>query len=166
LLCLRITPYRGEPVVLPDSTTITAGAILGELHCNNRAIFELVSQRANPFAACREDLKSLSNWIVQDRLGRQIEALYGRTILTTAACRLGFTIQEKPVTLRQRLEKFFFKGLLLLYNQEGLARIRHGSTTDTYPVDIWLSRRELLRLYHDRNEPQRRLISHSADQHN
>jgi hypothetical protein len=162
LLFLRITPYRGEPVVLPDSTTITAGAILGELHCNNHAIFELVSQRANPFAACREDLKSLSNWIVQDQLGRQIEALYGRTILTTAACRLGFTVREKPVTLRQRLEKFFFKGLLLLYNHEGLARIRHGSTAGTYPADIWLSRRKLLRLYHDRNEPERRPVGHST----
>jgi hypothetical protein len=166
LLFLRITPYRGEPVVLPDSTTITAGAILGELHCNNRAIFELVSQRANPFAACRADLKNLSNWIVQDQLGRQIEALYGRTILTTAACRLGFTIREKPVTLRQRLEKFFFKGLLLLYNQEGLARIQHGNTADTYPADVWLSRRELLRLYHDRNESERRPVSHLAGERN
>ncbi|MBV8053754.1 MAG: hypothetical protein JO071_00770 [Deltaproteobacteria bacterium] len=162
LLCLQITPYRGEPVVLPDTTTIAEGALLGELHCNNRAIFELVSRHGNPFAACREDLKSLSNWIVQDRLGRQIEAFYGCTILTTAACRLGFTVQEKPVTLRQRLEKFFFKGLLLLYSQEGLARIQHGSTADTYPAEVWLSRRELLRLYHDHNQLEPRLASLSS----
>ena len=166
LLCLRITPYRGEPVVLPDTTIVAPGAILGELHCNNHAIFELVSKRANPFAACREDLKSLSNWIVQDRLGRQIEAFYGCTILTTAAYRLGFTVREKPVTLRQRLEKFFFKGLLLLYNQEGLARVQHGSTADTYPADVWLSRRELLRLYHDHNQPERRPVSQSPGAHN
>lgn len=162
LLGLRITPYRGESVVLPDATMVAAGALLGELHCNNRAIFELVSHRGNPFAACREDLKSLSNWIVQNRLGRQIEAFYGCTILTTAARRLGFTVQEKPVTLRQRLERFFFKGLLLLYNQEGLTRIQHGSTAETYPADVWLSRRELLRLYYDRNEPKRRPVSQPA----
>jgi hypothetical protein len=159
-------PYRGEPVILPDATAIAAGAIVGELHCNNRAIFELVRQRGNPFAACREDLKSLSNWIMQDRLGRQIEAFYGCTILTMAAYRLGFTVRAKPVTLHQRLEKFFFKGLLLLYNQEGLARIQHGSTADTYPADVWLSRRELLRLYHHRNEPERRPLSQSAGEHN
>jgi hypothetical protein len=162
LLCLRITSYRGETMVLPDTTTVAPGAILGELHCNNSAIFELVSQHGNPFAACREDLKSLSSWIVQDQLGRQIEAIYSCTILTTAAQRLGFTVREKPITLRQRLEKFFFKGLLLLYNQEGLVRIQHGSTTNAYPADIWLSRRELLRLYHDHNEPARRPRRQSA----
>jgi peptidoglycan-N-acetylglucosamine deacetylase len=166
LLCFRIMPYRGEPMVLPDTTTVAPGAILGELHCNNRAIFELVSRGSNPFAACREDLKSLSNWIVQDRLGRQIEALYGCTILTMAAYRLGFTVLEKPITLRRRLEKVFFKGLLLLYNHEGLERIQHGNTADIYPADVWLSRRELLRLYHDRNEPERRPHSQSAAEHN
>jgi len=159
-------PYRGEPVVLPDTTTVVAGAILGELHCNNRAIFDLVSQHSNPYAACREDLKSLSNWIVQDELGRQIEAFCGCTILTTAAYRLGFTVRQKPITLYLRLEKFFFKGLLLLYNQEGLARIRHVSTADIYPADVWLSRRELLRLYHDRNELERRPVGHLAGECN
>jgi hypothetical protein len=123
--------------------------IVGELHCNNGKILELVRQGGNPFAACREDLKSLSNWIEQDRVAGQIQALYACTILTRAADRLGFTVLQKPATLRLRLERFFFKGLLLLYNQEGLARIQHGSTTETYPGDVWLSRRELLRVYHD-----------------
>ncbi len=162
LLCLRIRSYCGEPVILPDTTAVAPGAILGELHCNNRAIFELVSHRGNPFAACREDLKSLGNWIVQDPLGRQIEAFYGSTILASAARRLGFTVREKPVTLHRRLEKFFFKGLLLLYNQEGLVRIQHGSTAYTYPADIWLSRRELLRLYHGRKGPARRPACRSS----
>jgi hypothetical protein len=155
LLGLRITRYRGERVILSDSTTVSPGALLGELHCNNRAIFELVSQRGNPFAACRADLQTLSDWTVQDRLGRQIEAFYAYTILTAAANRLGFTVRQKPVTLRRRLEKFFFKGLLLLYNQEGLARIQHGTTTETYPADVWLSRRELLRRYYRSDEPGR-----------
>jgi hypothetical protein len=152
MICVRISPYRGEPVLLPDSTVVTKGAILAELHCNNRAILKLVRERGNPFAACREDLKSLSKWIMQERHGQRVEALYACTILTTAARRLGFTVQEKPVTLRRRLEKFFFKGLLLLYNQQGLARIQHGSTGNTYPADCWLSKHELLRLYHERNQ--------------
>ena len=150
LLCLRVLPYHGERVILPDKTAVVPGAIIGELHCNNRAILELVRRRGNPFAAFREDLKSLGNWTQHDGIGCQIEAFYACTILTRLANRLGFTVLEKPATLRRRLEKFFFKGLLLLYNQEGLARIQHGCTADTYPADVWLSRRELLRLYHDR----------------
>ena len=158
VLCLRIRRYRGESLILPDNTTIRRGTVIAELHCNNRAILELVRQRINPFAACRQDLKTLTVWIQQDPRGRLIEALYACTILNRAAERLGFTVMTKPVTLRRRLEKFFFKGLLLLYSQEGLGRIRHGSTTDTYPTDIWLSRRGLLKLYHDNPriaEPQR-----------
>jgi hypothetical protein len=147
LLCFRIRPYRGPTLVLQDNTRVARGALVGELHCNNQTILQLVQQGRNPFAACRQDLRSLSDWIQQDRFACQIEALYARTILTRAAGRMGFTIQEKPLTVRCRLEKFFFKGLLLLYSREGLARIRHGKTTNTYPADVWLSRRELVRLY-------------------
>ena len=154
LFCLRVLPYHGERVILPDKTAVVPGATIGELHCNNRAILELVRRRGNPISAFREDLKSLGNWTQHDGIGCQIEAFYACTILTRVADRLGFTVLEKPATLRRRLEKFFFKGLLL-YNQEGLARIQHGCTADTYPADVWLSRRELLRLYYDRTERAR-----------
>lgn len=149
MLGLRIRSYRGESMVLPDSTIIKPGTMIGELHCNNRVILELVSRRVNPFAACRQDLKTICAWIQQDPRAGRIEALYACTILNRAGDRLGFTVRPKPVTLRRRLEKFFFKGLLLLYSQEGLGRIQHGSTTDAYPTDIWMSRRTLLRLYRD-----------------
>jgi len=162
LLCFRITPYCGETVVLPDATRVARGAIVGELHCNNRAILELVRVGGNPFAACREDLKSLSNWIEQDAIASQIEALYGCTILSSAADRLGFTVRQKPPTMGLRLEKFFFKGLLLLYNPEGLARIQHGSTAGTVPADVWLSRRELLRLYNDHRESRETAAARST----
>lgn len=139
-------------MILRDATRLACGAILGELHCNNREILELVRRGYNPFAACREDLKALANWIAQDPTAGHIEAFYACTILAKAADRLGFTVVSKPATLRLRLEKFFFKGLLMLYSPEGLRRIGHGSTPDTYPADVWLSRRELLRLYSDRRQ--------------
>jgi hypothetical protein len=100
-------------------------------------------------------LHSLSNWLEQDPLGHQIEALHASTIITAAASRLGFTVREKPITLRRRLERFYFKGLLLLYNQEGFARILHGNTSRSYPGDIWMSRRELLRRYGRKREHSR-----------
>jgi hypothetical protein len=120
---------------------------LGELHCNNDTILQLVGRGGSPFAAVRHDLRCLSDWIQQDPIGQQIEALYACTILSGAASRLGFTVRPKPVTVRQRFERFFFKGLLLLYNQEGTKRIQHGSTADGYPADVWISRRELIRRY-------------------
>jgi hypothetical protein len=147
LLCLRIGRYEGETVVLPDGTTVDCGAVVAQLHCNNDAILQLVRERGNPFAACREELANLTRWIECDDPGRHIVAVCGRTILTTAASRLGFTIANKPVTLRRRLERFFFKGLLLLYNQQGFSRIFQGSTASIYPSDVWLSRAELIKRY-------------------
>src|SRR5262245_35695046 len=123
--------------MLPDNTEIRPGALLGELHCNNGAILKLVNRGGNPFASGREDIKSLSNWIVQDAMGRQIKALYGRTILGKAAYRLGFVVREQPIRLALRMERFFFKGLLVLYNQEGLVRILRGRTADHYPANAW-----------------------------
>jgi hypothetical protein len=142
--------------MLPDNAEIRPGAMLGELHCNNGAILKLVNRGGNPFAACREDLKSLSNWIMQDAIGHQIKALYGSTILSKAASRLGFVVREQPVTLALRMEKFFFKGLLVLYNQEGLVRILRGRTADRYPANAWMSRSEFLRRYSNRNRTDRR----------
>jgi len=154
MLHLRTARYRGEPLVLPDGTKITEGSLLGELHCNNGVILQLVREDANPFAARRLDLRSLSKWIEQDSVGVQIEALRAGTILTTAASRLGFTVLEKPVTFRRRLEKFYFKGLLLLYNKEGLARILRGNTGRSYPGEVWMSRRELIRQYGSKPQSQ------------
>jgi hypothetical protein len=147
LLCFRIRRYLGEMVMLPDATRVAPGALVGELHCNNRTVLALAKQGGNPFVACREDFRSLSIWIQQDWLARQIEAFYACTILTKAARRLGFIVREQPVTVRRRLEKLFFKGLLFLYSQEGLARIQHGSTPHTYPAEVWLSRRQFLQIY-------------------
>ena len=155
LICFRITTYRGQPVALPDTAVIAPGATLGELHCNNSAVLKLVEGGGNPFAACREDLKSLSNWIVQDRRGREIAALYGSTILATAARRLGFTVRPTRVTLYRRLQKVFFEGLLLLYNRDGLARLQRGSTVNSYPAEVWLSRGELLQLYNPHESAHR-----------
>ena len=77
LLRLRITAYWGEKVILPDATSVAPGAMIGELHCNNRAILDIVQQRSNPFAACREDLNRLSDRVQQDPLAHQI----GRGVL-------------------------------------------------------------------------------------
>ncbi|MGH7931747.1 MAG: YkoP family protein [Candidatus Binataceae bacterium] len=150
VLSVRLGPYRGEPLVLPDGTVIDTGTPVGELHCNNKAVLRVVSGRLNPFAACREDLHAITSWIKRDQLGRQIQAFYGVTILSRGAVRLGFTIRAIPVTMRRRFERMFMTGLLLLYTPEGLERLSRGTTVSNYPQEIWISRRTLLRRYGDR----------------
>ncbi|MGH7780017.1 MAG: YkoP family protein [Candidatus Binataceae bacterium] len=151
LLELRVGPYSGKSFVLGDGTKIEQDLLIGELHCNNHNIFRLVVERGvNPYSATREDLRSLALWISQDETGRQVRALYGVTMLTKGALRLGFTIRRQPINLRRRFERIFMTGLLLLYTTGNVQRLMRGATPCTYPQEIWMSRRELIRRYGDR----------------
>ena len=147
VLRIRIGSYDEAPIILPDGTEIRPNATIARIHCDNEAIVRMVGIHRNPFAAGREDLRSLAIWAQNDSIGRRIEAFYARSILTKGACRLGFTVTDSRVTMHRRFERVFFKGLLLLYSPEGLNRLRHGSTPRANPADLWLSRHALINRY-------------------
>ena len=147
LVRIRVESYRQALVTLPGGVTVVRGDPVGELHCNNRALLRLIRSGRNPFAACRDDLRGLAAWAQTDPIGRQVVALHACTILAKGASRFGFITMDTPITIRRRMERIFFTGLLLLYSSEGLARLRHGTTARAYPRDIWITRHDLLRLY-------------------
>lgn len=162
LLRVRLMPYQGEKVTLPDGTEIDPGMTVAELHCNNQAILELVRNHGNPYRAVREDLRSLARWISRPGFDLNVQACFGVTLLANAAARIGFSVRERPVTLRLRLDRMFMTGLLLLYTVGGLARIGKGTTARSYPQEVWLSRRELLRRYGHRGAIAHRVAEIAA----
>lgn len=147
VLRVRFAPYEGEALVLPDGTEIRPEMIVGELHCNNQALLELVSHGANVYRAARADLRCLARWISQPGFDINVESFCGVTLIARAAARLGFSVRPLPLTLRRRLDRMFMRGLLMLYTTDGLSRVEKGSTARSYPQEVWLSRRELLRRY-------------------
>jgi hypothetical protein len=148
ILRVRFVLYRGEVLTLPDLTEIRPGMIVGELHCNNQAIFDLVSgDHGNPYRAARQDLRCLARWIVRPGFDLNVQAFFGVTLIAKAAARLGFYVRARPPSLRRRLDRMFMTGLLVLYTPGGLSRIETGTTARSYPQEVWLSRRELLRRY-------------------
>jgi hypothetical protein len=149
MIRIRVVPHRGAPLTLPDGTQIQTNAMIAELHCDNHVVLKIATRGGNPFAAFREELRCLSRWVQRDGLGREVGAFYARTILDKAAGRMGFAVTVAPLTIRRRMERFFFKGLLVIYNEQGLGRIAVGSTPHRYPSDLWLSRRDLIRRYSD-----------------
>ncbi len=156
ILRVRFLLYRGEALTLPDRTEIRPGMLVGELHCNNQAILDLVGrERGNPYRAAREDLRCLARWIARPGFDLNVQAFFGVTLIARAAARLGFSVRTRPPTLRRRLERMFMTGLLVLYTPGGLSRIETGSTARSYPQEVWLSRRELLRRYGHRRDPAR-----------
>lgn len=150
ILRLRVQLYRGRPWRLSDGTAIRSGSLVGQLHCDNATILRLVRAGINPFVAARADLRSLAASAKRCENGPAPCALYGVSILTRAARRLGFEIRPQRVTARGRLERIFFAGLLILYTEQGVDRMSYGRTPVSYPQEAWISRGKLIRLYGNR----------------
>ena len=149
LLAAHVRRYRGQPITLPDGTAITRGVWVADLHLENRRLTD-VARTASPWRLLRmiaEDMQALAACAEQPGEVARAQAFVGVTLMGRAAPRLGFTIRERPVTLYTRLERFFMEGLMAIYNPEGVSRLARGTTYASYPVEMWMSRAELLRRY-------------------
>lgn len=145
---MRIVRYRGRPLSLPDGTEVNRGTLVGELHCNNPLVFDLVNcGKINPYRAARTDLEALARWLVNSGDAATVRAFYGFTMLAAAAERLGFFVRECGPGISGRLNRVFMTGLLLIYTRDGLARLNKGRTLNSYPREVWMSRGQLLDRY-------------------
>jgi hypothetical protein len=149
LLVVRFTAFRGRPIELPDGTRVAAGDLIAELHLHNPVVSQ-VAHQADAWDLLRmfiADLRAFAAWSQQPDFPSEMRALYGVTLLGRAGTRLGFTLRERTRTLRALLDRFFMTGLLALYSPKGIERLRQGTTYGSYPIEIWISRRELVRRY-------------------
>jgi hypothetical protein len=148
LLRVRLIRYRGPALGLPDDTQIKPGAVIGELHCENLGFLQAMF--GGPVStAIRGDLAALARWTARGAIS--FEALYGFTLLGAGAARLGFYRRQVPITWRGRANRLFMNGLIVLYHPDGIRRLERGRTLSAPPVEIWLSRAQLLHLYGDRS---------------
>jgi MFS family permease len=149
LLHIHLGRYHGPPITLPDGTQVRRGAWITELHFDNRQM-SAAARTAGAFQLTRmiaEDMRALAAWASAPGPVARSVAVMGITLIGRAAPRLGFTVRERPVTIKTRLDRFFMDGLMAIYNPDGVHRLRRGTTYGAFPMEVWMSRAELLRHY-------------------
>jgi hypothetical protein len=130
---------------LADGGRVGPGAVILELHLDNRRFAQLTGAGAKPLRMVRllrEDLHALARLVEGGALG-PVAALHGTTFMAPAGPILGFEFRELAHTLHLRLDRFFMAGLVLLYNAGGWGSVEHHAAR--WPGEVWMSAGELRR---------------------
>lgn len=155
LICVELRRHEGEPITLSDGCRVSPGDPVIKLHLNSAwfgeqekqgAVSRVVGFPLGVTRYFRDGFKVLATQVADGKYGGVI-AVYGWTVLHGPARRLGFQVLDLPNTLRIRLALSYITGLMQLYRVPW-ARRYQASRRPLQVKAIWLSRSELLRMYH------------------
>jgi hypothetical protein len=155
LICVELRRHKGRAIKLSDGCEVKPGDPVIKLHLNNAWFDEQLQagsiQRPSGFPRgltryFKDGFRLLATQIADGKYGGVI-AVYGWTVFHGPARRLGFQVIELPSNLRTKLAQFYITGLMQVYRIRWLRRYK-TSRKALKVKGIWLSRAELLRIYH------------------
>lgn len=149
LLEVRFTRFHGKPITLPDSTTVRRNDPIIEIHFSNRALLRTAPNVSawGLLHMIAQDMRALALWMKQPDFPGEARAIFGVSLLSRGAPRLGFTLRDRPRNILSWFDRWFMNGLLVLYNEKGIGRLLQGTTYGTYPKEVWMSRETLFKRY-------------------
>lgn len=146
LLQYEITPLPGAELPLPGQEPVRRGERVIMLHWDNvnigafaATISEKQQMTFQVSQAVKQELRMLAALARSGSLPGDVRAVWAETILYPVFRRYGFCTRPAPRTLRKRLERIYFLGLLAAYGADGLARAGGGRQHHLRLGEGWIS---------------------------
>jgi hypothetical protein len=148
-----IKKHRGAPIICADSTVISQGDWIGELHLDNAEILNLIRTEGPDLAALkiarlgRRSMKLISRAYADQFEFNEVRALVGITLLHRGLTHgLGFEMQAMKQGLFRKLTKSYLLLLLSVLHPEGMNRIGRR-TEQLIPMMLIHTRASLARRF-------------------
>lgn len=152
MLHFRKIRYTGKTVVLEDGKRLEKGDEVLELHFDNKKLFEFGSRSRSEMQlaikmirAVQKDLPTLANMVLDRPEFRNIQGLYGVTMISRGPEQFGFHVMDLPRGLFASSTRVYLKLLLSVIHPRGQARLKEGSQIMEpkmllMPVDVLIGR--------------------------
>lgn len=155
IILIELTKHKGGTIKLSDGSEVKQGDRVIKLHLDNDWIAErrqsglrtgMTAPPRGVVRCFRDGFRLLAAQVADGSYGNVV-AVCGWTVLHSGARRLGFQVFELPGTLRTKLAQLYITSLMRFYNIRGESRYKPARERLKVKA-VWLSRDELLRLYH------------------
>lgn len=141
---VRLTRYKGKPVVLNDGTDINKNDLLLKIHLHNAQLLKELSMIKSEikravfiYHQIKHDLPELAKYIQQHHQCANLKGIIGITSLYRGADRLGFNI----VPIDSKLYRLFKQSAFLFINLFTM------KTKKQQPVYLFMSKEHLFNKY-------------------
>ena|SRR5690625_1998582 len=142
---VRLTRYKGNPVVLNDGTSIQKNDLLLKIHLHNAKMLKEINLVQNDlrravliYHKVKYALTNLAHYVESHSKGEKIKGIIGLTSLSTGAKRLGFEV----VPIRSRVYRLFKQCAFIFIH------LFATKSRNNHPVYLFMSKEQLLAKYH------------------
>jgi len=155
---VRVRPYDGPDLPMPDGKLVKHGEWVGFLHIYNlrlqQLLHDVASENRRSLLVIREvkrSLPELAEFVRRHPRGSKIRALMGVTLLSRGVEPFGFTVMNVEDTRWFRFKAWYMRLMMRVVHPEGRKRLQEGEQRlplrrVVLPVD------ELLRRYGTEHE--------------
>lgn len=133
ILRIAIRKYHGKNLVLSDGTALIKGDKYGELHLDNKVIFNLTSHNSSSvfigisgLREIRRAFKILKEYINTNPDFKDINVFIGYTLLNRGINKLGFEVIDIKSSFKRIIFSLYEKLIIITLHPEGAKKLYSG----------------------------------------